>query len=71
MNDDERKRWSWNPLVAIKYDGRTVGLIASLALLLLPLIAWGIWVFDFGPKVLPLGRGQANYTPTIPTMKSQ
>ena len=59
------------PAVAIKYDGRTVGLIASRALLSLPLNAWGICVFDFGPKALPSGRGQANYTPTIPTMKSQ
>ena len=48
MNDDERKRWSWSPLVGIKYDDMPVGLVAVLAVFAALLSVLGIWIFVFG-----------------------
>lgn len=49
MNDDERKRWSWSPLVGIKYDDMPVGLIAVLAVFAVLISVLG------GYGYLPLG----------------
>lgn len=47
MNNNERKRWSWSPLVGIKYDGMPVGLIGVLTVVTILVLAAAAWVFVF------------------------